>query len=56
MTPAAELAATVSHGDRYPNQVVVSLLGKQSLSKMLNSQKNQVVGVTGQAQCIRRHF
>lgn len=47
LAPAALLAASALHGDWYPNQGVVSLLGKQSLSKMLNTQENQVVGVTG---------
>lgn len=45
-------APVASHGDLYPNQQGVSLLGKHSLLKMLNSQKHQVMGVTGQAQCI----
>lgn len=56
LAPAALPAATALHGDWYPNQGVVSHLGKQSLSKMLNTQKNQVVGVAGQAQRISRHF
>lgn len=53
---AVSTCSVASYGGLYHNQLHFCLLGKQSLLKMLNSQKNQVMGVTGQAQCVNRHL